>query len=146
MAADARGSKSSRCGGADPRGRRLHLLFTVPALVPDVTESTEGRGGRRACDGDRRAQPQSLPGAEGGQSGPALPQRPLRLPLQAVRAAAGPQRQRTGLSLGFIQIHRNIVNSVDLSFFSLKDVADSGRKYQLELSVHELISNVRHPD
>lgn len=30
--------------------------------------------------------------------------------------------------------------------FSLKDVADSGRKYQLELSVHELISNVRHPD
>lgn len=28
-------------------------------------------------------------------------------------------------------------------FFFFKNTADSGRKYQLELSVHELISNVR---
>lgn len=55
------------------------------------------RGSWRGCDGDWRAEPQTLPRSEGSQSGPTLPQHPLRLPVQGVRTAEGPQRECRGL-------------------------------------------------
>lgn len=62
-----------------------------------VITARRGRGGRRLCNGDWRAEPQLLPCSEGSQSGPALPQHSLRLSIQAVWTAEGLQRQCTGL-------------------------------------------------
>lgn len=100
-----------------------------------------------ACDGDWRAEPQSLSCSEGSQSGPALPQHPLRLSIQAVWTTESAQWQRTGLLTVHSVVYNDgtqVLTNVNCGYvFSFKDVEDSGRKYQLELSVQEIISNVR---
>lgn len=73
------------------------FLFIIPSLIVCAScgitaRGIRGRGGWRACDGDWRAEPQPLSRSEGSQSGPTLPQHPLRISIQAVRTAEGLQR------------------------------------------------------
>lgn len=141
--------------GQSPSGVRSPSLFITAASVPllslhyslSLSLSVPG-GGCRGCDGDWRAEPKSLPGSEGSQSGPTLPQHALRLSVQGVPTEQCAQRERRGqLNFNCYSLYYSeVVTSINCGCFwrPSQDVADSGRKYQLELSVQEIISNVRY--
>lgn len=74
-----------------------------------------------ACDGDWRAEPQSLPCSQGSQSGPALPQHPLRLSVQAVWTTESAQWQRTGL----VTVRRLVFPTMGHKFWLISTVVVS---------------------